>query len=133
MYAYFQSRMSVEQEEADIKEMIDQEYERKEQENRDYYKQMEDWNVEREEKIKALSEKIYNALIEGGDFSYDDIACAIAYLVGCVDGLSHRKHNTSNGSFAKYVHYLIGEVNGVLDDKSKQIQSTEHAQIDEEN
>ena len=88
--------------------------------------------MEREEKIKALSEKIYNALIEGGDFSYDDIACAIAYLVGCVDGLSHRKHNTSNGSFANYVHYLIGEVNGVLDDKSKRIQSTEHPQIDEE-
>ena len=42
MYAYFQPRMSVEQEEADIKEMIDQEYERKEQENRDYYKQMEE-------------------------------------------------------------------------------------------
>ena len=66
MYTYFQPRISVEQEEADIKEMIDEEYERKEQENRDYYKQMEDWNVEREEKIKALSEKIYNALIEGG-------------------------------------------------------------------
>ena len=112
--------------------MIDGEYERREQENRDYYRQMEDWNVEREEKIKALSEKIYNTLIEGGHFTYDDIACAIAYLVGCVDSLSHRKHNTSNGSFAKYVHYLIGEVNGVLDDKSKRIQSTEHPQIDEE-
>ena len=63
MYTYFQPRISVEQEEADIKEMIDEEYERKEQENRDYYKQMEDWNVEREEKIKALSEKIYNGLV----------------------------------------------------------------------
>ena len=63
MYTYFQPRISVEQEEADIKEMIDEEYERKEQENRDYYRQMEDWNVEREEKIKALSEKIYNGLV----------------------------------------------------------------------
>lgn len=42
MYTYFQPRMSVKQEEADIKEMIDEEYERREQENRDYYKQMEE-------------------------------------------------------------------------------------------
>ena len=34
MYTYFQSRISVEQEEIDIKEMIDEEYERKEQENK---------------------------------------------------------------------------------------------------
>ena len=42
MYAYFQPRISVTQEEADIKAMIDREYERKEQEERDYYKQMEE-------------------------------------------------------------------------------------------
>lgn len=42
MYTYFQPRMSVEQEEADIKSMIYEEYERKEQEERDYYKQMEE-------------------------------------------------------------------------------------------
>ena len=42
MYAFFQPRISVAQEEADIKAMIDEEYERKEQEERDYYKQMED-------------------------------------------------------------------------------------------
>lgn len=42
MYAYFQPKISVEQEEADIKEMIDKEYERREQENIDYYKQMEE-------------------------------------------------------------------------------------------
>ena len=42
MYSYFQPRISVAQEEADIKEIIDEEYERKEQEKRDYYKQMED-------------------------------------------------------------------------------------------
>ena len=42
MYAYFQPRISITQEEADIKAMIDEEYERKEQEERDYYKQMEE-------------------------------------------------------------------------------------------
>ena len=42
MYAFFQPRISVEQEEADIKEMIDEQYERKKQEERDYYKQMEE-------------------------------------------------------------------------------------------
>ena len=42
MYAYFQPRISVSQEEADITEMIDKEYERNQQEERDYYKQMEE-------------------------------------------------------------------------------------------
>ena len=42
MYAYFQPKISVEQEEADIKEMIDKEYEQREQEQIDYYKQMEE-------------------------------------------------------------------------------------------
>lgn len=41
MYSYFQLKMSVAQEEADIQELIDEEYERREQEERDYYKQME--------------------------------------------------------------------------------------------
>ena len=43
MYTYFQPRISVEQEEADIKAMIDEEYERKQQEERDYYNQMEEY------------------------------------------------------------------------------------------
>ena len=38
MYTFFQPKMSVEQEEADIKEMIDKEYELKEQECEYYYK-----------------------------------------------------------------------------------------------
>ena len=43
MYTFFQPRISVAQEEeADIKSMIDEEYERKEQEERDYYKQIEE-------------------------------------------------------------------------------------------
>lgn len=41
MYSYFQPRQSVEQEEADIKEMIDEEYDRRKQEM-EYYKQMEE-------------------------------------------------------------------------------------------
>ena len=41
MYTYFQPRMSVEQEEANIKEMIDEEYKQREQEHLDYYKQIE--------------------------------------------------------------------------------------------
>ena len=42
MYTFFQPRISVEQEEDNIKAMIDEEYERKKQEERDYYKQMEE-------------------------------------------------------------------------------------------
>ena len=42
MYTFFQPRISVTQEEADIKSIIDEKYERKEQEERDYYKQMEE-------------------------------------------------------------------------------------------
>ena len=42
MYAFFQPKISVEQEEAYIKAMIDEEYERKKQEERDYYKHLEE-------------------------------------------------------------------------------------------
>ena len=42
MYTFFQPRMSVKQEEADIQEMIDKEYEFKEQECEYYYKQIEE-------------------------------------------------------------------------------------------
>ena len=54
MYTYFQSKISVEQEEADIKEMIDEEYARREQENRDYYKQIE------EEYYRSLEDRNYD-------------------------------------------------------------------------
>ena len=40
MYTFFQPRISVAQEEDDIKSMIDEEYKRKEQEERDYHKQI---------------------------------------------------------------------------------------------
>ena len=50
MYSYYQPRISVEQEEADIKAIIDEEYECKEQEECDYYKQMEeDYYIQMEE------------------------------------------------------------------------------------
>ena len=42
MYAFFQPKISVAQEEADIKAMIDKEYEQREQEHIAYYKQMEE-------------------------------------------------------------------------------------------
>ena len=54
MYTYFQPRISLEQEEADIKEMIDEEYARREQENRDYYKQIE------EEYYRSLEDRNYD-------------------------------------------------------------------------
>ncbi len=43
MYTYFQPRISVAQEEDNIKAMIDEEYEHKEQENRDYYRYLEEF------------------------------------------------------------------------------------------
>ena len=46
MYAYFQPKISVEQEQAYIKEMIDKEYELKKQEERDYYEHLEQQETE---------------------------------------------------------------------------------------
>ena len=42
MYTFFQPKISVAQEEANIQELIDEEYEYREQEECDYYKQMEE-------------------------------------------------------------------------------------------
>ena len=56
MYAFFQPRISVEQEEADIKAMIDKEYEQREQEHIDYYKQME------EDYYKQMEEDYYKQM-----------------------------------------------------------------------
>lgn len=42
MYTFFQPRISVTQEEADIHKLIDEEYEHRKQEERGYYKQMEE-------------------------------------------------------------------------------------------
>lgn len=58
MYTYFQPKISVAQEEADIKEIIDKEYECKGQEERDYYKQME------EDYYKQMEDDYYRNLME---------------------------------------------------------------------
>ena len=60
MYAFFQPRISVAQEEIDITEMIDKEYERNQQEERYYYKQMEeDYYKQMEEEFYKQTEEDY--------------------------------------------------------------------------
>lgn len=54
MYTFFQPKISAAQEEADIQELIDEEYERREQEQRYYFKAME------EEMYKQMEEDYYN-------------------------------------------------------------------------
>ena len=88
--------------------------------------------MEREERIKEFARRITNALLECDDFTYAEMACAIAYLVGVVDRLSEKAKNTKSGTFIKYVNDMIGEVYKVSSDKPAWIPSTEHPAIDEE-
>ena len=88
--------------------------------------------MEREERIKELAMRITNALLECDDFTYEDMACSIAYLVGVVDRLSEKSNNTKSGTFAKYVYSMIGSVYKIYSDKQEWRQSTEHPAIDEE-
>lgn len=88
--------------------------------------------MEREERIKELARRITNALLECNDYTYEDMALAIAYLVGVVDRLSEKANNTKSGTFAKYVHDMIGDVYKVSSDKQEWRPSTEHPAIDEE-
>ena len=88
--------------------------------------------MEREERIKELARRITNALLECDDFTYEDMACSIAYLVGVVDRLSEKSNITQSGTFAKYVHDMIGYVYKVSSDKPAWRPSTEHPAIDEE-
>ena len=88
--------------------------------------------MEREERIKELSRRITNALLECDDFTYEDMACAIAYLVGVVDRLSEKSNITKSGDFIKYVYKMIGSVYKVSSDKQEWRPSTEHPAIDEE-
>ena len=76
--------------------------------------------------------RITNALLECDDFTYEDMACSIAYLVGVVDRLSEKSNNTKSGTFAKYVYSMIGSVYKIYSDKQEWRQSTEHPAIDEE-
>ena len=88
--------------------------------------------MEREERIKELSRRITNALLECDDFTYEDMACAIAYLVGVVDRLSEKSKITKSGTFAEYVFDMIGSVYKVSSYKQEWRPSTEHPAIDEE-
>ena len=88
--------------------------------------------MEREERIKELARRITNALLECDDFTYEDMACAIAYLVGVVDRLSEKSNITKIGEFIKYVYSMIGSVYKVSSDKQEWRPSTEHPQMDEE-
>ena len=88
--------------------------------------------MERKERIKEFARRITNALLECDDYTYEDMARAIAYLVGVVDRLSEKANNTKSGTFAKYVHDMIGDVYKVSSDKPTWRPSTEHPAIDEE-
>lgn len=56
MYTFYQPQISVAQEESDIQSYIDKEYERKEQEECDYYKQIE------EDYYKSIEDNYYKHL-----------------------------------------------------------------------
>ena len=87
--------------------------------------------MEREERIKEFARRITNALLECDDFTYEDMACSIAYLVGVLDRLSEKANNTKSGTFAEYVFDMIGSVYKVSD-KPTWRPSTEHPLVDEE-
>ena len=84
------------------------------------------------ERIKELARRITNVLLECDDFTYEDMACSIAYLVGVVDRLSEKSNITQSGTFAKYVYEMICSVYKVSSDKQEWRPSTEHPLIDEE-
>ena len=88
--------------------------------------------MEREERIKELARRISETLIDCDDFTYEEMACAIAYLVGVVDRLSDKSNITKSGEFIKYIIDIIGSVYKVSSDKPAWIPSTEHPLIDEE-
>lgn len=88
--------------------------------------------MKREERIKEFARRITNALLECDDFTYEDMACAITYLVGVVDSLSEKSNITQSGTYAKYVHDMIGYVYKVSSDKQEWRPSTEHPLVDED-
>ena len=85
-----------------------------------------------EERTKELARRITNVLLECDDFTYEDMARAIACLVGVVDRLSEKANKTKSGTFAKYVYERIVSVYKVSSDKQEWIPSTEHPQVNEE-
>ena len=88
--------------------------------------------MEREERIKEFARRITNALLECDDFTYAEMACAIAYLVGVVDRLSEKAKNTNSGDFIKYIIDMIGSVYKVSSDKQEWRPSTEHPLVVDE-
>ena len=88
--------------------------------------------MKREERIKEFARRITNALLECDDFTYEDMACSIAYLVGVLDRLSEKANKTKSGTFAKYVFDMIGSVYKVSSNKKEWRPSTEHPLVDEE-
>ena len=84
------------------------------------------------ERAKELARRITNALPECDDFTYEDMACSIAYLVGVIDSISEKANNTKSGTFAKCVYERIVSVYKVSSDKQEWIPSTEHPQVNEE-
>ena len=88
--------------------------------------------MEREERMKEFARRINNALLAFDDFTYEDMACSIAYLVGVLDRLSEKANKTKSGAFAEYVFDMIGSVYKVSSDKQEWRPSTEHPAIDEE-
>lgn len=88
--------------------------------------------MERKERIEKIAMKISNALLECDDFTCEDMACAISYLVRVIDNICEKVNNTSSVSFAKYVYEMIGVVHEVSD-KPTWRPSTEHPLlVDEE-
>ena len=88
--------------------------------------------MEREERIKEFARRITNTLLEFDDFTYEDMACSIAFLVGVLDRLSEKANNTKSGTFAEYVFDMICSVYKVSSDKQEWRPSTEHPLVDEE-
>lgn len=88
--------------------------------------------MERKERIEELARRITKAMLECDDFTYEDMACAISYLVGILNNLSEKVNNTSSISFAKYVYEMIGFVHKVSSDNHAWRPSTEHPLVDEE-
>ena len=69
MYTYFQPKISVAQEEADIQELIYEEYERRKQEENAYFKAMEEdyFKAMEEEMYKQMEEDYYKYLADKSD------------------------------------------------------------------
>ena len=88
--------------------------------------------MEREERIKEFARRITNTLLACDDFTYEDMACSIAYLVGVLDRLSEKANNTKSGTYAKYVYEMICSVYKISSDKQEWRPSTEHPFVDEE-